>query len=394
MRPRSRTTNHPRSRGLALLLLAAAAIAAGALIAGCGSRGRELGAGDTGSTTGTGPRPAPIIHRGAGLSFSQKVPLLISLPGLGGTPTNMERGTRFDQLADRYGFVVAYLASDNQQHPWSPGGDDLPYVSSMIDQLTQSQNIDPSRVYVTGFSAGAAFTYIVGCKLSSKVAAIAPVSAVMNTRVTAPCTIPHPISVLTIMGSRDGAYGGVPPYVLSATQTAAAWQAKDQCPANYHQAQVGSAAQRTWTGCVDGSAVGLYTIIGGTHIWPGDPSFNLPPSNPDAQFDASPAIWAFVSQYRVKHGVSARLLSYGVRAPKHARQVVARFRLGELVTLSFALLAGRNLVTWRLFRLGAGSARPVLAVPRKIRAGRYRLVFTLTDAYDRTSTFRKRVRIP
>lgn len=362
------------------------------LLTACGS----VSAGD-GTTTGTipvGSRPAPIIHRPAGLSFSHKVPLLVGLPGLGGSPTSFHRGTQFDPIADRNGFVVAYLGSDNQAHPWSPHGDDLAYVSSMIKQLTVSQNIDPSRVYVTGFSAGAAFTYIVACKLSSQVAGIAAVSAVMNTVVTAPCALAHPMSVLTIIGSRDGAINGFAPRVLSDTATAAAWRAKNNCPSSQPSltGRVGSAQEQEWASCADGTAVGLYVIQGGIHIWPDDAEFNLPPSNPDGQFNASSAIWSFFSKHSPgPNAVGASIASVRVKKVKKASEVVINFRLSEPVIVACALALGRRKVMRSLQFKSAGVARAVLAVPRGTKAGRRLLTCAFQDPYGRRLKLQRKV---
>lgn len=382
-----------RRRSIASVRAIPVALAFACVLAACGS---ASSADSTTTTSSTRSRPAPIVHRPSNLSYSQKVPLLIGLPGLGGSPTSFERGTLFDQLADQHGFVVAYLGSDNQAHPWSPHGDDLQYVSSMITQLTQSQNIDPNRVYVTGFSAGAAFTYIVGCKLSSQVAGIAPVSAVMNTVVTAPCALKHPLSVLTIIGSRDGAINGFAPRVLSAAQTAATWRAKNSCPSSQPSftGQSGSAQERIWANCADGSAVGLYVIQGGVHIWPGDAEFNLPPSNPDGQFRASPAIWAFLSQHAVSKTPTASISSVRVKRVKKIAEVVASFRLGEPMIVACVLALGRGRkVSRALAARRMGTARTILTLPKAIKPGARLLKCVLQDQYGRTLTLKRKVRL-
>jgi polyhydroxybutyrate depolymerase len=369
------------------------AVAAALLLAGCGSGGT----GDTGpENIPKGPRPAPIIYRPAGLAQARKVPLLIVLHGLGGSPLSMERATRFNALAAQHGFVVAYLGSDSTAHPWSPHGDDLAYVNSMIDQLTSQENIDAKRVYVTGFSAGAAFTYIVGCKLSHKVTAIAPVSAVINVKVTAPCSLAHPISVLTTIGSRDGAFHGFAPRVLSASGTASFWRAKNHCPRSRpsYTAQVGSAREQLWTGCTNGSSVGLYVIQGGTHIYPEDAEFNLPPSNPDGRFNASSAIWAFFSkQAAATASVAGTLTGVGVKRAQGTSAVVSSFRLGEPVTVVVTLSGGAQPIISRTFRLRQGNRRATLHVPRGTATGGYGLTIVLRDSYGRRSTLHRQLRL-
>ena len=44
----------------------------------------------------------------------------------------------------------------------------------MLDRITADYNIDPKRIYVTGFSNGASMAFRVGSELTDRVAAIAP----------------------------------------------------------------------------------------------------------------------------------------------------------------------------------------------------------------------------
>src|SRR6202011_907635 len=116
-----------------------------------------------------GPRPAPIIHLPPGFSRARQAPLVIALHASGGTPAGFEATSGWDQVANQHGFVVAYLGSGA---PAWKDPSNVAYISSEIDQLESTYNVNPRRVYVTGFSAGAYGTYLVGCGLSSKVAAI------------------------------------------------------------------------------------------------------------------------------------------------------------------------------------------------------------------------------
>jgi dienelactone hydrolase len=267
----------------------------------------------------------------------------------------------------------------------------------MITQVTKSQNVDPKRVFVTGFSAGAAFTYIVACKLSSQVAGIAPVSAVMNTVVTAPCALAHPISQLTIIGNQDGAFNGRPPRVLSAAATAATWRAKNNCPSSTPSftGRSGSAQESVWSNCADGSAVGLYVILGGAHYWPGNSEnaqFGLPPSHPDRQFNASNAIWAFLSGHAAGSNVTASISGIRVHNVNHRSVVMISFRLGEPVVVACTLGLGLGRKLTRTLHLGRGShTRAVLKAPRGTKAGRHPVTCVFKDSYSRVLTQRRKV---
>jgi polyhydroxybutyrate depolymerase len=240
-----------------------------------------------------GPRPAPIVYRPPGLSRSRPVPLVVAFYGATGTPQDMEGLTKFEELADQDGFVIAYPGSQTNP-PWR-ANNDVQYIGSLISQIRASQNIDPRRIYLTGFSAGGRETYFLGCRLSSEVAAIGVVSSVMRSY---PCTIPHPISEVTLAGSTEPIYGtgGIP----SAASVAARWRGLNGCPtATPVVTTVTSVTEQTWSGCRGGSAVALWVLQGGHHTWPG--SFGLAPSDPDAQFDASAELWAFFAAHPL-HG--------------------------------------------------------------------------------------------
>lgn len=391
------SSNH-RTRLLAVVLLALLAAGLAALLADRGA----TAAGDT-TMGSSGARPAPIIHLPNNQVPTRKVPLLIAFHGTGGSPHSMEQGTRFDQVADANGFVVAYLGSADQTHPWSPHvwPQDVPYVSSTIDQLIAGDNVDPSRVYVMGFSNGAAFTFKLGCSLSSKLAAIVPVSAVMNPTLEGPCTLTHPIAELSIIGSADGLINGAPPRVLSAAQTAANWRAGDGCSSTRAalSSLVGPTVQQSWTPCTDGSAVGLYVVQGGTHIYPQDAQFHLSPSNPDAQYNATSAIWAFLSGQQARFTVDASLLSLRIKSIRHGkrsqREVVAGFRLGGPMGVTTDLLSGRRIAAGHVFGFASGGrTQAILPLSSKTRAGRYAVQFVLVDPYGRKLSIRRTIRIP
>ena len=123
-----------------------------------------------------------------------------------------ELATRLDAQAPARDWLVAY--PDGIADGWEPYGccrhdgvDDLAFLGSLIDRLEQSDGVDPDRVYVTGLSRGGMMAYRVGCELSSRLAAIAPVAGNMaddqGSVGAVPCHPDRPLSVLAIHGSAD-----------------------------------------------------------------------------------------------------------------------------------------------------------------------------------------------
>jgi dienelactone hydrolase len=305
-----------------------------------------------------------------------------------GTPAIAESRWPLDTVANQHQFVVAYLGTPCPA--WSDPQANVVYLSSMIDQLTVSENIDPRRVYVTGFSKSGYMAYFVGCDLSRKVAAVAIMSSAM---VGQPCAVARPVSELTIIGTRDLIPVSGNARYPSVAATAAEWRGLDGCTAKAPQTlHLGPVGQTTWNPCADGSAVAYYILEGGQHVIPG--SAGLAPSNPDAQFDAAAAVWAFFAGHRSGSLTipSAQLESVGARPG--GRQIVTTLSLDESAVVTESLSArGRRL---GFKRASAAPGRHVLlylTVPANARPGTVTVTIRIQDAYRRTVTMSRRIRL-
>jgi polyhydroxybutyrate depolymerase len=329
-------------------------------------------------------RPPPIVYRPAWLPSTRKVPLLIALHGAFGTPQAMEGLTHFEALANRDGFVVVYPGSCKDPHPWGPP-QDFAYLSSLIPQLIASQNIDPTRVYVTGFSAGGVETWAIGCRLSRQVAAIAVVSMSMGARLYNSCSPSRPVSQLLMVGMLDGTrFTGVPGRVATPFQTSARWRAIDGCAVQPVTATtpLPVVSQQVWSACTDGSAVSLILVQGAHHVWP--PYGTGAPTN----YSASQAVWAFLSSHTgapVSLTTSeAKLMSVRAGASGSGTKFTATLRVAEPLTVVATLGSSQTpRRTIYLTRLG----RRTVTVSWSFHgaSGRsYRVVLTFRDSYGRT----------
>jgi polyhydroxybutyrate depolymerase len=127
------------------------------------------------------------------------VPVVFVFPGYGASAETAAvhyTHTRFESLADQYGFVVVYgngLAhppdSDAADAPQKEGGYlqgcllahsgegiDVRYVREILAQLQGVLKVDRSRVYATGLSAGGGMALELALEAPELVAAIAPVA--------------------------------------------------------------------------------------------------------------------------------------------------------------------------------------------------------------------------
>lgn len=109
------------------------------------------------------------------------LPLVLDLHGSGGTADRQAATSRFEALAEREGVLVATLQAVAEGNRWnvpiqSERPDDVRYVSDVIDDVAKRACTDERRVYATGFSGGARMSSLLACKLSNRVAAIAPMA--------------------------------------------------------------------------------------------------------------------------------------------------------------------------------------------------------------------------
>ena len=127
------------------------------------------------------------------------------------------------------GFIIAYPQGSNL----SVGGshwnsmiatednksstDDIGFISFLIDQISSEYDIDLSKVYACGYSNGADFSISLGCYLSNKISAVAPVSGLMSSESDSLCNPEENIKILIFNGTSDSdrPYTGIDNYYLS-----------------------------------------------------------------------------------------------------------------------------------------------------------------------------------
>lgn len=227
--------------------------------------------------------------------------LLVVLHGSGGRGRMVERRTGFDAIAERAGVVVAY--PDGVDAVWNDGWrpasvvDDVGFLSALVDSLVAEFDIDPARVYATGFSNGGGMVHRLACE-STRFAAIAPVAGYMPARIAERCRGGPPVSVLAVHGTDDA----VVPYDQQLTGILEHWVARDGCtaPAESVRWPDRDPGDDTLvridqhTRCRAGSRVVLYSIEGGGHTWPGEaPDFWRRPGRVSHELDASAIILDF-----------------------------------------------------------------------------------------------------
>ena len=256
-----------------------------------------------------------LLYRPASLSRQTSVPLVIMLHGGFGSGKQAESSYHWDELADQQGFIVAY--PDGIRHSWNAGGiccgpalrdnvDDVGFLTRLIRAVSQTENVDPGRVYLTGMSNGAAMTYRYACEGTYPIAAIGPVAGSFSFS----CSMPHPVSVIAVHGLDDrhvpfaggqGTKGVTKGSWLAVPQTLGLFRSADSCqpPTTLKEGLV----QTTASHCAQSREVVLITVEGAGHQWPGGKPKTgiiqriLRSDPPSTALDATATLWRFFQKH-------------------------------------------------------------------------------------------------
>ena len=249
---------------------------------------------------------------------SESIPLVLNFHGFGGTAYDHYKYTSdMTSLADTANFLLVYpqgaAGSDGYSH-WNIADensksdiDDLGFTSAMIDDLIQTYNVDTLRIYATGFSNGAAFTYDLACRLSQRIAAIAPVGENMTQVSYDECEATKPTGIISFHGTADESrpYNGIEGYNLSYEQINSFWTTLNETETEPTIAEIntntedGSSVELyTWEKGRNCSTVEHYKIINGGHSWP-NPNAESWGKGDDVNrdIDTNVLIWNYVSEY-------------------------------------------------------------------------------------------------
>lgn len=138
--------------------------------------------------------------------------------GFGNGKRHCESSNIF-KTADEFGFIVVCPDGTSSGRRigsnllyWNDGQintpaqrnsvDDVGFVELIISDLKQSWNIDKNRIYATGLSNGAIFSYRLACELSDKIAAIAPVAGAVGDMVES-CKPKRQVPMIIFHGLKD-----------------------------------------------------------------------------------------------------------------------------------------------------------------------------------------------
>jgi polyhydroxybutyrate depolymerase len=255
-----------------------------------------------------GEQHEALMHlpRGAG----GRLPLVLAFHGAYSTARDTSVYYGLSRLADQRRFAVLYpQASHGRFWELEPRQhDDVGAVQVLLDRVARAACVDPSHVYATGVSNGGGFAARLGCDLTDRLAAIAPVAGGYAPR--GRCHPDRPLPVLEVHGTDDDVvpYGGSPPgraRSVSGFQSIPGflreWAALDGCHGGRKQTTPRPGVTRlVWDDCAGDTVVEHLKLAGTAHGWPGGYSSegkrSSSPDNPTG-LDTAEVVWDFLSRF-------------------------------------------------------------------------------------------------
>ena len=132
-----------------------------------------------------------LLHVPPSYDQQERMPLVMVLHGCNQDHVDMQTITRFDRLADRYGFIAVYpfitgYRGVRLRNCWGwwrhrdirGGSGEVEDLWNIVEAVRRSHRIDPDRIHVTGLSSGAAMAVAMAVVHAGKIASCATVAGV------------------------------------------------------------------------------------------------------------------------------------------------------------------------------------------------------------------------
>lgn len=247
------------------------------------------------------------LYQPQGLDTAKPAPLVVALHGTPIDAAGLEDIIHFQREADAAGFVAVYPDGCHEDWDESADSSDVHFISALLDRLESRLNVDRSRVYLVGTSAGGFMAYRLACDIPGRFTAIASVAGSMFWTDCSPST---PVSIYELHGTADQNVpydGGRATYrggvqIQPVADVLARWVRLDGCSGPPASSQAGITRTSVWRHCLQGAEVRLDAVIGGHHTWFGS-TFDPVPNEPNA----STLIWQFFASQAPRPATAAHV---------------------------------------------------------------------------------------
>ena len=221
-----------------------------------------------------------LIYIPSSYDPNSATPILFASHGFSGYSQYFINTADFRSLADQFNFIAVYpqglvCGGGTTWNTNPPGGDnkcsqdDIGFFPALLNEISGNYNVDASKVFLTGYSNGADFSYSMACYQSSLVTAIAPVSGLMPMNDSSECQPSHATSVMIFNGTIDYSrpYNGIAGYMMSVDQTVAYWSQYNNTDSSPQTNIVGDIENYTYLNGDNNTTVDLFKIVNGDHYW-------------------------------------------------------------------------------------------------------------------------------
>ncbi len=250
-----------------------------------------------------------LIHVPANYNPAKPTPLVFNIHGFAQWPANQQHISKWNDLADKEGFIVVYPMGTKFPLRWnshlpidkSPETQkDVIFFVDMIEKFSSEYNIDPDRVYASGLSNGGGMAFALACTLSDYIAAIGTVAGAYTYPWEA-CKPQRPVPLIAFHGMEDlivpydGGYAKSIPYHLPPVpEWITEYAQRNGCTGEHPLVINKEVKSIQYFSCEQRVDVILYTIKDGGHSWPGGnplPKFIVGKTSQD--IDATRLMWEF-----------------------------------------------------------------------------------------------------
>jgi len=226
-----------------------------------------------------------IVYTPSGLP--EKPSLVVCMHGLGGSGSQQRSYSGFDKVADNGKFIVVYPDGTykmNNSNGWDiTTSADVEFITTLIDTLIRKYDIDPDRVYASGFSMGGMMSHKLACDVPGKIAAIGTASGYPLFG-NDDCSPSIPVPICHTHGTADKIvpYTGLEAWISKFVKA-------DGCPETPTVTNPTSKYKREyWGPCDEGSEIVVYHFDGMDHGYVDTKKYD---------FSASDTFWTFFKNH-------------------------------------------------------------------------------------------------
>lgn len=248
-------------------------------------------------------------------------PLVIGLHGTGGNAEQFEKAYGFEQKGNEEGFITIFPDGIEkkdglglfQVRTWNAGSccdyamytnvNDVKFISTLIDNISNRFKVNRKKVYVTGMSNGGMMAYRLASELPDKIAAAGIVSGDMvapkdaSKQGIVPILHIHAIPDTKVPFAGGIGIGGYdfPPAMDGINY----WVSRNNCDINPATVQHDGYEVRSWSNSNGKALVQCYLTQDGGHAWPSSEVQGRRGDTPSAVINATNLIWDFCNQFEL-----------------------------------------------------------------------------------------------